>query len=398
MKIRNIKLLLFGRGISLLAEMVYLIILPLYIFTSTKSLKDSSIFFAFSTLPAILLTPFIGSYVEDKNKKYIIVLCDVLNSFLFFFIFLFYENKNFLIFLFFINTISIFISKIFSISSKVLFSELLSEDDLEKYNSIQSIIENAIIIIGPVLGTLFYNLYGFKIIILYLAISYFLSSIQEFFIEYNKKLEKGNKENFISSFLEGFKYIKNNNNLVGFFILVMSLNFFIANNDEIINPGILIEKFRISEQYLGFSAGILGFGSILGSFVIIITKKINFFKNIKYLFILNSFFMISIGFFSLILIGKNKVIFYLIFLVLQFLIGITTTLINVPLISNFQKEVKIEYQSRFFSILSFFSGLLIPLGILYTGYLSSIFGADIMYILNNLCIIFIVFYTYKRYI
>ena len=108
--------------------------------------------------------------------------------------------------------------------------------------------------------------------------------------------------------------------------------------------------------------------------------------------------MISIGFFSLILIGKNKVIFYLIFLVLQFLIGITTTLINVPLISNFQKEVKIEYQSRFFSILSFFSGLLIPLGILYTGYLSSIFGADIMYILNNLCIIFIVFYTYKRYI
>ena len=160
----------------------------------------------------------------------------------------------------------------------------------------------------------------------------------------------------------------------------------------------MIEKFRISEQYLGFSAGILGFGSILGSFVIIITKKINFFKNIKYLFILNSFFMISIGFFSLILIGKNKVIFYLIFLVLQFLIGITTTLINVPLISNFQKEVKIEYQSRFFSILSFFSGLLIPLGILYTGYLSSIFGADIMYILNNLCIIFIVFYTYKRYI
>ena len=67
-----------------------------------------------------------------------------------------------------------------------------------------------------------------------------------------------------------------------------------------------------------------------------------------------------------------------------------TTFVNVPLISSFQKNIKIEYQSRFFSILSFFSGGLIPLGVLYAGYLSSCIGADVTYMINNVAIIIIV--------
>ena len=67
-----------------------------------------------------------------------------------------------------------------------------------------------------------------------------------------------------------------------------------------------------------------------------------------------------------------------------------TTFVNVPLISSFQRNVGIEYQSRFFSILSFFSGGLIPLGILYAGYLSSYIGADVTYIIDNVVIIIIV--------
>ena len=43
-----------------------------------------------------------------------------------------------------------------------------------------------------------------------------------------------------------------------------------------------------------------------------------------------------------------------------------------------------------------FSGALIPLGILYAGYLSSYIGTDITYIINNLAIIIIVCLVFKN--
>ena len=100
--------------------------------------------------------------------------------------------------------------------------------------------------------------------------------------------------------------------------------------------------------------------------------------------------MCLLGLLSIMLFKYNHYIYFTIFIFFQFLIGMITTFVNVPLISSFQKNVEIKYQSRFFSLLSFFSGGLIPLGILYAGYLSSYIGADITYIINNLAIIIIV--------
>ena len=48
----------------------------------------------------------------------------------------------------------------------------------------------------------------------------------------------------------------------------MFLNFFIANNDEIINPGILIKKYGISEKLFGFSATSYGAGSVFAGIFI----------------------------------------------------------------------------------------------------------------------------------
>ena len=198
------------------------------------------------------------------------------------------------------------------------------------------------------------------------------------------------KSSFFKDFKEGINYIKNNKIIFNFFILVMFLNFFIANNDEIINPGILIKKYGISEKLFGFSATSYGVGSVFAGIFIYYNKKFSFLKKLKLLFILNSSLMCLGGLLSIILFRYNHYIYFTIFIFFQFLIGMITTFVNVPLISFFQKNVEIEYQSRFFSILSFFSGGLIPLGILYAGYLSSYIGADVTYMINNVAIIIIV--------
>ena len=380
----NIKLLLLGRAVSLFGSTIYLIVLPLYILNTTKNLKTTGIFFAAVNFPTIIISIFIGTIIEKFNKKNVILICDFLTSMLYFVLFLIS---------FFINIIS----KFFEIASKVLFSEINSPEILEKYNGLQSFMENTIIIVGPVIGTYLFVTFNFNLILIIVSLGYFLSFLQELFIKYEKNLDLSiEKTNFLEDFKEGISYIRSNKIILNFFILVMFLNFFIANNDEIINPGILIRKYEISEKLFGFSATSYGAGSVFAGIFIYYNNKFKFLKKLKLLFILNSFLMCLLGLLSIILFKYNHYIYFTIFIFFQFLIGMITTFVNVPLISSFQKNVEIKYQSRFFSILSFFSGGLIPLGVLYAGYLSSYIGADITYIINNLAIITIVCLVFKN--
>ena len=393
----NIKLLLLGRAVSLFGSTIYLIVLPLYILNTTKNLKTTGIFFAAVNFPTIIVSIFIGTIIEKFNKKNIILICDFLTSMLYFVLFLYLKNFNSLSFLFLISLLINIVSKFFEIASKVLFSEINSPETLEKYNGLQSFMENTIIIVGPVIGTYLFVTFDFNLILIIVSLGYFLSFLQELFIKYEKNLDLlVEKTNFLEDFKEGISYIRSNKIILNFFILVMFLNFFIANNDEIINPGILIRKYEISEKLFGFSATSYGAGSVFAGIFIYYNNKFKFLKKLKLLFILNSFLMCLLGLLSIILFKYNHYIYFTIFIFFQFLIGMITTFVNVPLISSFQKNVDIKYQSRFFSILSFFSGGLIPLGILYAGYLSSYIGADITYIINNLAIIIIVCLVFKN--
>ena len=393
----NIKLLLLGRAVSLFGSTIYLIVLPLYILNTTKNLKTTGIFFAAVNFPTIIISIFIGTIIEKFNKKNVILICDFLTSMLYFVLFLYLKNFNSLSFLFLISFFINIISKFFEIASKVLFSEINSPETLEKYNGLQSFMENTIIIVGPVIGTYLFVTFDFNLILIIVSLGYFLSFLQELFIKYEKNLNLSiEKTNFLEDFKEGISYIRSNKIILNFFILVMFLNFFIANNDEIINPGILIRKYEISEKLFGFSATSYGAGSVFAGIFIYYNNKFKFLKKLKLLFILNSFLMCLLGLLSIILFKYNHYIYFIIFIFFQFLIGMITTFVNVPLISSFQKNVDIKYQSRFFSILSFFSGGLIPLGILYAGYLSSYIGADITYIINNLAIITIVCLVFKN--
>ena len=393
----NIKLLLLGRAVSLFGNTIYLIVLPLYILNTTQNLKTTGIFFASINLPTIIISPLIGTLIEKFNKKNIILICDVLTSMLYFILFIYFKNSNSLIFLLIVSLILNIISKFFEIASKVLFSEINTPETLEKYNGLQSFMENTIMIVGPVIGTYLFATFDFNLILIIVSLGYFLSFLQELFIKYEKNFDLSiEKTNFLEDFKEGISYIRSNKIILNFFILVMFLNFFIANNDEIINPGILIKKYGISEKLFGFSATSYGVGSVFVGIFIYYNNKFRFLKKLKLLFVLNSSMMCLLGLLSIILFEYNHYIYFVVFVFFQFLIGMITTFVNVPLISSFQKNVEIKYQSRFFSILSFFSGGLIPLGILYAGYLSSYIGADITYIINNLAIIIIVCLVFKN--
>ena len=184
----NIKLLLLGRSVSLFGNTIYLIVLPLYILNITQNLKFTGIFFAAVNLPTTIISIFIGTIIEKFNKKNIILISDFLTSILYFILFLYFKNSNSLIFLFFISLIINIISKFFEIASKVLFSEINTSETLEKYNGLQSFLENTVMIIGPVIGTYLFATFDFNLVLIIVSMGYFLSFLQELFIKYEKIL------------------------------------------------------------------------------------------------------------------------------------------------------------------------------------------------------------------
>ena len=189
--------------------------------------------------------------------------------------------------------------------------------------------------------------------------------------------------------MDGLRYIAGQKKILGLFILVMTLNFFVANGEEIINPSIIVQKYDISETLFGMTSSATVIGTLAAGLFIFRNKWIDLRKNMQRLFLLNSALMILIGICSLCM-TMVPMVYFVLFLFLEFLLGVITACVNVPLISSLQTQVPLEYQGRFFALMSFSAGLLVPLGITYTGFLASVAGADTAYIINNICVIIVV--------
>ncbi|MDE7282053.1 MAG: MFS transporter [Lachnospiraceae bacterium] len=387
---KNIILLLLGRTVSRFGSAFYLIALPLHILQLTGSLAQTGVFFSLSSLPALIVTPFLGVIVEKVNRKHLLISCDLLTSVLYALLLLPMAAEWFMPMLFAVTIFVNILSNAFEIGSKLMFSELTTSDSIEKYNGIKSFSDNAVSVIAPALGTVAFGLWGFRMVVLVVTAGYALSAFQECFILYQKPEQKQpQQENWFIRFWDGVRYVAGQKDVLALFLLVMTLNFFVANGEEIINPGILIHKYGISETLFGMTSSAAVIGTLAAGLFIFKNKWVNLRKNLKNLFLINSALMLLIGVASL-LMTAIPMAYFALFLILEFLLGVITSCINVPLMSSLQTRVPIEYQGRFFALLSFCSSLLIPLGITYTGFLASAMGADWAYIINNLCVIFIV--------
>lgn len=390
----KIKYLFISRCLSEFAGAVLPVVFPLFILKTTHSLRLSGLFFMIAMLPSVLLTPAIGVWIEKYIKKQVaffsVLVLAILCSIEFLLLTVGVYDFSYLVI--FAILVAIF-SVMLDLSSKVLFTELVDETELEKYNGIKSILDNLSVFAAPMLGTVVYGLLGFSSLILILAVLYILAAIVIAFIPLDnedKEIDQTVEESFIQKFKIGLHFISTEKSILKYFLLIMALNFFVASSEEVTNPGIVIQKYHIPSSIFGLVSVAFSLGVIFSGLFIAKNSKIKFRKHISKLFILNSLVMILIGVASVFLIQLNAFIFFSLMLFFEVLLGFITILVNVPMTSFFQSQVPLDIQSRFFALLSFSANLIVPLGILYTGFLASIIGADVTYILNNILVICIV--------
>ena len=175
------------------------------------------------------------------------------------------------------------------------------------------------------------------------------------------------------------------------FLTFMILNFLVAPTENVFAPAIIKVIYKFSDSLFGLTSTAVSIGVITAGACMSIFKKKS---NILYAFYTQSIIMIVTGILSLFLRGQ-PMIFFTIYIILCLLSGYSSTLVNVPMISYFQKNVDIDQQTQFFSIMTLFSNIAVPLGTFIAGIMCELFGGDAAYLMNGI-MMFIYVYIMRR--
>lgn len=387
--------LIISRFVNLLGSGIYNICVPLFLLKNTNSVFLTSVFFSIIQLPAIFLLPFLGVWLENKNLKHCLIVSNALSIFLFFllssFLINFGFNFYFLIIISFIEKIN---SSIFNVTSSSIVSHIISKDDIPKFNGMKSVFDNIAYLMAPALGAILYSYLGFDFAVWLNIVSYIIAIVLSLILIYIPQSSTSNEEPFNVRLKEGFKVIFTDKHILMLFILFMVLNFLVSPTEEVFAPGIMKTVYNFDDSLYGWTGSAVSAGIIIASIIIGMKNKGN--SLMKLSLYIQSGIMIITGIFSIIFLAYDPNIFYFIYLILCFLSGYFSTFVNVPLMSNFQIMVDINYQARFFSILSFFSSLMIPIGTLFAGTMSKILRTDIAYLLNGVIMFVVVYVIFKK--
>jgi len=294
---KNFLFLWLGQVFSQLGDRVTFVIFVAVIASlfSTSTALQSWLYVAF-TVPAILLTAIAGVFIDRWNKKYTLIITNIIRSLLIICLPLFSKT------LFGIYSLAFLVSAVtqfFVPAEASSIPALVNKNQLLSANSLFTTTMMGSIIFGFVLGDPLINIFGLKAVHWAVAGLFFISAICLCFIKYKfKQAEPSEKKtvfDFFNELKQGFIYIKENPKVLQA-ILKLALLFSIIVMLSILSIGISQQKLYPANPALGaqkfaYIIAFSGIGMVIGA--LIVGK---FWRNTsKYLLIYSGFTVIAIS-------------------------------------------------------------------------------------------------------
>lgn len=375
-KRENLNLILFlsGKTISLFGSAIYAFVIGLYLLRTTSSALSFALNLALYTLPVVLFNPIAGVIADKFNKKILVVGSDLINGIFLSIIYLIITNFSFNLYLLYFSTfIMTTLTVFFDIAIESAKPSLVRESGLIKINSQARVIESLSHILGPLMGGVIYSFINLEGFILINAISFLISALIEYFIDYqyNSQPEEETEiekslDTFIFRLKEGFYYIFRSSNLKSLVYIFIALNFFFNFTLIVPLPYLMNTIWKIDPNKYGIIQAAFPVGMITGA---LLTEKIM--NKISYnILIKNIAFISAVGVtaFALPIIifqnipTSNFILFYYSFL--MFLSGISVAWIDVPANVIIQKIVPQNILGRVLSVKLSIIKIIVPISLL----------------------------------
>jgi MFS family permease len=373
---KNFILLVQGRFVSLFGSVLFSVALGFWVLDKTGSGTLMGTIMAASALPRILISPFVGPWVDRWRKNRILVWSDLVNGIIVLAAtVIIYMNLLEVWMVFIVAIVSGIASAFFSPASTAIVPDLVPPEKMTNAGSVNSMINSATEILATPAGGFLYTAFGAPLLFLLNGVSYILSAISEMFIKVKPHVHDDAADySCWKDFKDGIRYTMSNIGIRNFFLLAAFMNFML--NAAIIT---LMPYFQRTEglgpEKYGFAMSVFTVGMFFGGFVMSLLKVTN--KNRLVIEVAG----ITI---SLVTFAVSLLFGYTWTLILFFIGGFMIVVVNVIIGAVLQLVIEPTKRGKFFAFSSSISAGLTPLGMALGGIISDNFAIPYVMLVFNL--------------
>lgn len=401
----NIILLISGEFVSTFGTRIYNFAIAYYVLQKTGSALAFSVSLALGTIPRILISPFAGAIVDELDRKKIVVLMDLGRGItligLYSIAFLSdIQISHIYITILFLSIMDIF----FSIASSSSIPNIVHKKNIIKINSLKQTLSYLGSILAPSIGGIGICFISIKYFIIINAFSFVISGISQYFINYDiNDISTGKKSlktkisviSVLKNTKQSISYIKTQPLIIILTIYSMVGNFLIYLGFIIPMPYLVLRYFNLnSTQY-----GIIQSGISLGAVVTAVFLSIIHLPEKKYKLVKFSSLVFCIPFillgmaviWDMLQISKGMLFSYMI--LVTFIYGAGTVLINVPINAIQQENIENSYLGRVLGFQNTFGAIITPIAMLLSGKLIEIVPPYALPVVSGVIFIILVMLT-----
>lgn len=367
--------ILLSQYFSLIGSQIVSFAVIWYLTITTGSSLILSLATFANLVPMIIISPIAGVIADKFSKNFILIFTDALQAI----------ATLGLIILFYLGIFQIWhiillmairgTCQGFQMPVSVAVTSLMVPDEkIKKINAIQQIFSSILMISTPALGAYLASTFPIEQIYWLDVISFIPSAVVLLFIKIPKVAqdEKSQKMSFKKDFGEGLKYIKTSGLTPVFFMFAIA-NFIVVPIFSLL-PLLIVDYHEGTVIQYGITEIMFHVGLLLGSFILIASKKKSTMKSVV---IFGALLSVSI----LLMAFVPKGIFWLFYITCAIL-GLVLAFIDTQLISVLQVNIPKELQGRVFSTMFTIIKALNPIGLVIWGVLGQYIPINSIFLLS----------------
>ncbi len=367
-----------GQLFSILGSSVIQFVIVWWIADVTASPIYISIAFFLGSIPLVIITPFVGVFIDRWNRKVIIAITDSLQAFLtFLLILLFLNNFSNIWLVMMINFFRSVCQSIHYPTVNAIIPLMIPRKNLSRMNGINYLFTGIMHVIGPVVAATLLMLLSIEQILWVDIFTFFIAIVPLIFIKIPSITDnsvQSEKRSYTNEFKSGLHILKSVRTL---YILIIFISVINLLNMPFITLMVLFVKINHSGAVQDFAmvSAFLQTGIVIGA--IIASSKKNW-KN-KELIIIRSVIIGIIGYSITTLAPEGN---YLLIGIGALIHASMIPIANTMFLTILQTRVPQETQGRVFSIVASIAAAVTPLGMIISGPLAEVFGIVLLFIIT----------------
>ncbi len=353
-----------SQSISQLGSSMTAFALILWTYEQTGSAFSVSIMSFCNYVPYILISIFVGAFVDSHRKKAVMLVADNIAALASLLILAFSMTGTLsaghtYIFNAVVGTTTAFQQP----ASSVAIAKIVPKNKLTNVSGMNSFSSNLILVFSPMLAAVLFSVGGLPLILLVDLLSFAVAfCVLLFLIHIPERIVK---EKFTSPFagiMVGFHFLKNETGILHIMLTMAVLNFFSRLTYENILSPMILSRSSGNNVVLGIVNACMGMGGIIGGLLVSVKKESRKKANMIYISAAVSFLLGDLT----MAIGRN---------VFFWSIAAFAASLPIPFIMAEQnvilyKKIPVKIQGRVFAVRNAIQYSTIPFGILLGGYLA----------------------------